>query len=247
MNRLRACLFVIYFVVLTVVMGLGAMPIRAMRHRTLALRYARSWSTLTLWGLSVLCRIRIKVTGRHNLPEGACLIASQHQSFFDGFIWMTLVPRPAYVIKQELTRIPFIGPMLLLSGMVPVERAAGARALRALMKATQEHFDEGRQIVIFPEGTRTQPGERVPLQPGVVALAKQAAVPVIPVATNSGLHWPRRGWLMQPGEITIAIGNALPANAGRSSLIDSIYRSWDALCREAGLPHPVDNSVDLHR
>lgn len=246
MNRIRAILFVTYFVTLTLIMGLIAMPIRALRHRTLALRYAQCWSRLTLWGLRVLCNIRIVVTGAENLPEGACLIASQHQSYFDGFIWMTLVPRPAYVIKQELTRIPFIGPMLLLSGMVPVERAAGAKALRALMKAAQEHFDEGRQIIIFPEGTRTHPGERAPLQPGVVALAKQAAVPVIPVATNSGLHWPRRGWLMQPGEIRIAIGDALPANAGRSSLIDSIYRSWDKLCAGAGLPHPVDNSVDPH-
>lgn len=246
MNRIRAILFVTYFVILTLIMGLVAMPIRALRHRLLALRYAQIWSRLTLWGLKALCNIRITVTGTENLPEGACLIASQHQSFFDGFIWMTLVPKPAYVIKQELTRIPFIGPMLLLSGMIPVERAAGAKALRALMKSAQEHFDEGRQIIIFPEGTRTQPGERVQLQPGIVALAKQAAVPVIPVATNSGLHWPRRGWLMQPGEIRIAIGNALPVSAGRSSLIDSIYCSWDRLCAEAGLPHPVDNSVDLH-
>ncbi|WP_369345752.1 lysophospholipid acyltransferase family protein [Asaia prunellae] len=181
---------------------------------------------------------------RRNLPDTACLIASQHQAYFDGFIWMTLVKRPAYVIKQELTRIPFIGPMLLLSGMVPVERAAGAKALRSLMKATQDHFDEGRQIIIFPEGTRTTPGERAPLQPGIVALAKQAAAPVIPVATNSGKHWPRRGWIMTPGEIVIAIGAPLPANAGRLSLIESIYNSWDTLCEKNGLPRPVDNSVD---
>ncbi|RUT27294.1 1-acyl-sn-glycerol-3-phosphate acyltransferase [Asaia sp. W19] len=244
MNRIRAFLFITYFVILTLIMGIGAMPIRVLRRRDLALRYAQSWSALTLRGLRFFCRIRIRVVGAENLPEGACLIASQHQSFFDGFIWMTLVPGPAYVIKQELTRIPFIGPMLLLSGMVPVEREAGAKALRGLMKATQAHFDASRQIIIFPEGTRTLPGARVPLQPGVVALAKQAAAPVIPVATNSGLHWPRRGWLMQPGEITIAIGEALPANAGRLSLIDSIYKSWDRLSAREDLPHPVDNSVD---
>jgi len=247
MIRIRAWLFMSYFIILTLIMGVIAMPIRALRRHKLALRYAQLWSSLTLRGLSLICRIRITVTGRENLPAGACLVASQHQSFFDGFIWMTIAEQPAYVIKQELTRIPFIGPMLILSGMVPVERAAGAKALRALMKATQEHFDEGRQIIIFPEGTRTVPGERVPLQPGVVALAKQAAVPVIPVATNSGLHWPRRGWLMTPGEIIIAIGEALPANAGRHSLIDSIYRSWDKLCIAHDIPHPVDNSVDLRR
>ncbi|GBQ84650.1 lysophospholipid acyltransferase family protein [Asaia krungthepensis] len=247
MTRIRASLFVTYFIILTLLMGLGAMPIRLLRRRSLALRYAQCWSALTLWGLKNFCRIRITVTGKHHLPTGPCLIASQHQSFFDGFIWMILVPRPAYVIKQELTRIPFIGPMLVLSGMVPVERAAGAKALRALMKTTQEHFDSGRQIIIFPEGTRTPPGERVPLQPGVVALAKQASVPVIPVATDSGLHWPRRGWLMQPGEITVAIGEALPASAGRHSLIDSIYRSWDRLSAASGLPVPVDNSVDSRR
>ncbi|GBR04276.1 1-acyl-sn-glycerol-3-phosphate acyltransferase [Asaia siamensis] len=247
MNRIRALFFIIYFVILTLVMGLGALPIRALRRQEAALRYAQLWSSLTLKGLKFFCGVSVRITGAENLPDGACLIASQHQAYFDGFIWMVLVRRPAYVIKQELTRIPFIGPMLLLSGMVPVERAAGAKALRALMKATQAHFDEGRQIVIFPEGTRTRPGERAALQPGIVALAKQAAAPVIPVATNSGLHWPRRGWVMTPGEIVIAIGKPLPANAGRLSLIDSIYKSWDALCVENGLPRPVDNSVDSPR
>lgn len=244
MNRIRACVFIIYFVVLTLFMGLGALPIRVLKRRSMALSYAQLWSSLTLWGLKTLCRIRIRVTGAENLPDGACLIASQHQAYFDGFIWMTLAPKPAYVIKQELTRIPFVGPMLLLSGMVPVERAAGAKALRMLMTETQERFDEGRQIIIFPEGTRTAPGERVPLQPGVIALAKQAAAPIIPVATNSGLHWPRRGWMMTPGEIIIAIGEPLPAKADRRSLIDSIYTSWNALCDANAMPRPVDNSVD---
>ncbi|GBQ12689.1 lysophospholipid acyltransferase family protein [Swaminathania salitolerans] len=244
MIRVRALLFIVYFVTLTLVMGLGALPIRILRRRDAALRYAQRWSALTLWGLSAFCRIRIRVVGTDHLPDGPCLIAAQHQSYFDGFVWMNLVRNPAYVIKQELTRIPFVGPMLLLSGMIPVERSAGARALRSLMKASQDHFDRDRQIIIFPEGTRTAPGKRVALQPGIVALAKQASVPIIPVATNSGLHWPRRGWLMQPGEIVVAIGAPVPGSAGRASLIDSIYRSWNTLSERENIPHPVDNSVD---
>lgn len=244
MIRTRAFLFIVYFSVLTLAMGLGALPIRLLGRKRAALRYAQLWSKLTLEGLSGLCNIRIRVVGAGNLPDGPCLIASQHQAFFDGFVWMNLVRDPTYVIKQELTRLPFVGPMLLLSGMIPVERAAGAKALRTLMKVTQDHFRSGRQIIIFPEGTRTLPGERVPLQPGIVALAKQASAPVIPVATNSGLCWPRKGWLMRPGEIVISIGQAIPASPGRSSLIESIYASWDEMSKRENMPHPVDNSVD---
>ncbi|MCQ9155492.1 lysophospholipid acyltransferase family protein [Acidomonas methanolica] len=242
MIAFRSALFQLYFLLLTLAMGLGALPIRVLRQERTALAYAKLWCRLVLAGLR-LCGIRVVVEGHERLPAGPCLIASQHQSFFDGFVWMNLVPKPAYIIKQELTRVPLVGPMLLLAGMIPVMRQAGARALRNLMAATQEAFAEGRQIVIFPEGTRTIPGARVPLQPGIVALAKQSPVPVVPVATNSGLFWPRSGWRKTPGVITVAIGNPLPPTEGRSALIAAITAQWEELCARHNLPLPVDNSV----
>ena len=229
MTLLRAGLFNLYFFLLTLGMGLGAFWVRlfAPHH---ALAYAAAWCRLTLRGLQFICGIRIALSGREHLPDGPALIASQHQSAFDTLVWLTLVPRPAYVMKRELTRLPLIGPMLLLAGMIPVDREAGAKALRGLLRETDAAVRDGRQIVIFPEGTRVAAGEIVPLQPGIVALAAHARLPVVPVATNSGRCWSRGAFVKRPGTIHIAISPPiLPAQlAGlkRTALLDSIRVAW---------------------
>ncbi|WP_040509087.1 lysophospholipid acyltransferase family protein [Gluconobacter morbifer] len=245
MSILRGLLFNLYLLLLTLIMGIGALPIRLMKRRALALRYAKLWSRAVLAGFEHLCGVRIRISGTENLPPGPCLIASQHQSFFDGFVWMNLVPLPAYIIKTELTKIPLVGPMLLLSGMIPVERSAGSKALRNMMKATQDAHAAGRQIIIFPEGTRTLPGERQSIQPGIIALARQAGVPVVPVATNSGLFWDRSPWRKHPGTLDVVIGTPLPAVKGREGFTKALDKAWDDLCASHNLPRdPVDNSVD---
>lgn len=242
---LRGLLFNLYFAVLTLAMGLGALPIRLLHRRDLALSYAKAWSRAVLWGFCVIGGVRIEVTGRENLPPGPVLIASQHQSFFDGFVWMNLVPLPGYIIKKELTRIPLVGPMLLLSGMIPVERSAGAKALRDMTRAVTDAGAAGRQIVIFPEGTRALPGERAPIQPGIVALARQAGVPVVPVATNSGLFWDRANARKHPGVLKVVIGAPLPPIRERAAFTAALESAWDKLCETGDLPrHPVDNLVE---
>jgi 1-acyl-sn-glycerol-3-phosphate acyltransferase len=228
----RALLFNIWFFGLTTVMGLAALPIRAFaRHR--AYDYARTWIRLALWGARVLCGIRIALSGSEYLPpEGPALIASQHQSAFDTLIWLTLVPRASYVVKQELTRIPLFGPMLKPAGMIPVDRAGGAAALRGLLQAASAAREDGRQIVIFPEGTRLAPGERTKLQPGIAAVARHLGLPVIPVATDSGLRWGRRAFMKRPGIIHISLGPPIPAGTTREALLAAIEAYWhDAAVR----------------
>ncbi|GBR05982.1 1-acyl-sn-glycerol-3-phosphate acyltransferase [Gluconacetobacter liquefaciens] len=242
----RACLFNLYFVLLTIVMGIAAMPIRLFARRY-ALPYAKLWTRLSVAGLCHICGIRVVVTGREHLPAGPCLLASQHQSAFDTLVWMNLVDRPAYVMKEELTRLPLVGPMLLLAGMIPVRRADGAKALRALLTATAEAAADGRQIVIFPEGTRTQAGETRRLHPGIVAMATHTGLPIIPVATDSGLRWSRKAFVKRPGPIHIAIGPALPADLGKARILGGITAAWQDLSnpfdRNEGTKKPVDNSV----
>lgn len=241
MSLIRGSLFNLYLVLLTLVMGIAAFPIRFTQQRLWALRYAQLWSRAILWGLRSLCGIRIVITGTENLPNGPYLIASQHQSFFDGFVWMNTVPLPAYIIKQELTKIPFVGPMLLLSGMIPVNRTGGSQALRDMMDNVAHSQANGRQIILFPEGTRTRPGQKVALQNGVVALARQAKSPVIPVATNSGLFWPHSPWRKYPGTLVVAIGKPLPTLRGRE-LIPAIEHAWADL-NETHI-HPRQNTSE---
>jgi len=223
---LRACLFNLYFYSLTAVLGVGGIGVRLFAPAR-AFTYARFWVRLVLAGLRAICGIGVTVSGRENLPpSGAVLLASQHQSAFDTLVWMTLVDAPSYVVKRELTWIPLFGPLLRPAGMIPVNRAAGAAALRALLAATQAARDAGRQIVIFPEGTRVAPGARVKLQPGIAAIATRLALPVIPVATDSGVFWARRAFMKYPGTIHIAIGPPIPAGTQKAPLLAAIEGWW---------------------
>jgi len=239
---LRATLFNLYFLVLTLIMGLAAFWIRfiAPQH---ALPYAKAWARLTLAGLERICGIRTTITGLEHLPAGEpVLIASQHQSAFDTLVWMNLVPRPAYVMKRELTRIPLVGPMLLLAGMIPLEREGGARALRELMRETDRAVADRRQIIIFPEGTRVANGAQVPLHPGVAALAGHTGLPVVPVATDSGRCWSREAFIKRPGTIRIDIARPTMPGLRRGPLLDAIRDGWSNAAAPSG-DRPVDMSV----
>ncbi|MCQ8240959.1 lysophospholipid acyltransferase family protein [Rhizosaccharibacter radicis] len=248
MTILRAALFNLYFVVLTVAMGIAALPVRLV-FRSHALAYAQRWAGWSLNGLHAICGIRLKVTGLEHLPgDGPALLVSQHQSAYDTLVWMNLVPRPAYVMKQELVRIPLVGPMLLLSGMIPLDRGAGAGALRALLRDAGSAVADRRQIVIFPEGTRVAAGQSVPLQPGVAALASHLGVPVLPVSTDSGRCWSRRAFIKRRGVIHIDIGAPLPPGLRRAALLDAVRAGWTGLETARGLAPPsasrVTNPVD---
>ena len=133
---LRSLLFSFWFYGLTTVLGVAGIFVRLLaRHR--ALGFARFWIRLSLAGLRAICGIEYRVTGREHLPAaGAALLASQHQSAFDTLVWFLLLPAPSYVMKRELTRVPLFGPLLLPAGMIPIDRRAGAAALRGVLEAT---------------------------------------------------------------------------------------------------------------
>ncbi|QDH13090.1 1-acyl-sn-glycerol-3-phosphate acyltransferase [Formicincola oecophyllae] len=244
----RGTLFNLYFLLLTLAMGLAALPIRATRNQALALRYAQRWARAVLWGFEHLCHVPVKVTGQAHLQENIrggkpMLILAQHQSFFDGFIWMNLVPRPAYVIKQELTRIPLVGPMLILAGMIPIDRKGGAAALKTMMEAVLKAQSEGRQVILFPQGTRTQPGEHVPLQAGAAALVRQAASQgrppaVMPAITDSGLSWPRSPWRKHAVPLHVVVGTPLAVEGLKSrAVLEATQAAWSKLEASSGVNH----------
>jgi 1-acyl-sn-glycerol-3-phosphate acyltransferase len=238
---LRSFAFNVWFYGLTTVMLLGSLLVRAVAPGRVQ-GYAQAWVRLALGGLRPLCGITWEVTGTEHLsPNGPALIASMHQSAFDTLIWAVLQPRFTYVLKRELLRIPLFGAMLRLTGMIAVDRRGGASAVRELMRAADRAVAERRQIVIFPEGTRVVPGSRVPLLPGIVALAVRTKLPVIPVATDSGLHWGRRAFRKQPGAIRIAIQPPIEPGLSRDALLARIENAF--AIGSALLSEPVDKSV----
>ena len=238
---LRSLAFNLYFYSLTFVLSIVGIGVRIFAPARTA-DFARFWIRLVLRAAERICGITLELSGREHLPEGgAMLLAAQHQSAYDTLIWMLLLPRTTYVVKQELMRLPLFGPLLKGAGMIGVDRKAGSVALKQLTADAQEATRQGRQIVIFPEGTRVAPGVRVPLRPGIAALATRLDLPVIPVATDSGRHWGRRSFLRSPGPIHVAICPPLAIDAGTTPLLERIVESW--ITAEHSFGVPGDNSV----
>lgn len=237
---LRSTLFNMTFFAVGLALTLAGTVVRLIDpDRVLAV--ARLWARVNVAALRLICGIRLQVTGLEHLPDGAALIASAHQSAFDTMVWLTLVPRCAYVLKHELVRLPLFGKLILDCGMIAVKRDGGAASLRHLLREGDRAAKEARQIVIFPEGTRVAPGMRVKLQPGVAALAARTGLPVIPVATDSGRYWGRRAFRKYPGVIRIAILPPIEAGLRRDELMRRLDAAFAAGAES--LATPVDNSV----
>ena len=196
-------------------------------HRVLDV--AQLWARVMVWAARAFCGIRVQVSGLEQVGSGAALIASRHQSAFDTFVWLTLVPRCCYVLKRELLRIPLFGPLLPLAGMIAVDREGGAAALRGLMREGERAKREGRQIVIFPEGTRAAPGSLLPLQPGVAALAVRTATARHPRGDELG---PLLG---APGVPQASRHRPYPTCSSPSRLAPGAISSWRASRRNCGV------------
>ncbi|MDD3181683.1 MAG: lysophospholipid acyltransferase family protein [Alphaproteobacteria bacterium] len=206
------------------------------------LKTIRFWQ----WGVMFLARfivgIKYKVVGWENVPKGACIIASKHQSAYETCLLHILFGDPAIVLKKELTRIPIWGWYAKYSGLIPIDRKGGVKSLSIMKKACDDAVKAGRKIVIFPQGTRVAPGVKKPYKVGVVALYQDLDIPVVPVALNSGLFWPKKGWLKYPGTVTIAFLPPIPAGLSRSQMMRRLEHDVETeSARLAGISVPYTN------
>jgi 1-acyl-sn-glycerol-3-phosphate acyltransferase len=241
MTTLRSAIFNALVFVLTWTVMLLSLPLlaapRAALHAVL-----RVWARIVIWLLRAVCGVRVEMRGLGHIPPGGCVLAAKHQSAFDTAIWLALLPDAAYVLKRELLSIPVYGWLARKAEMIPVDRTGGGAALRAMLRQAVAALAAGRQVVIFPEGTRTAPGERVPYQPGVVAIAAASSAPVIPVATDSGRIWGRRAFRKHPGVIRVSVLPPLPGGLNRAALMSALEEAIETETA-ALLAEPVDKSV----
>jgi 1-acyl-sn-glycerol-3-phosphate acyltransferase len=231
MTILRSALFNAAFFAVSFVMTLAASVARVVAPDRV-LDVAMLWARILVAAVRMICGIRLQVSGLEQIPPGAALIASRHQSAFDTFVWLTLLPRCCYVFKDDLLRIPLFGPLIKRAGMIAVDRGGGGGAIRSRLRQADRAVREQRQIVIFPEGTRAEPGSPRALQPGIAALAARTGLPVIPVATDSGHCWGRRAFRKRAGTIRIVIGPAIPPQTERKALIQALEDAMAAIDRE---------------
>lgn len=212
---LRSILFAAAFYIATALHLLLGSPL-LLGPRSWAMVGLRSHARTSLWLLRAIVGTHMEVRGREHLPAGACLVAAKHQSAWDTFALVLLFRDPALVMKAELMHIPFYGWFSRKFGMIPIRRESGPSALRELVRAARARIAAGREVLIFPEGTRRAPGAPADYKPGVVLLYESLGVPCVPVALNSGLYWPRRRLDRYPGTIVVEFLEPLPPGLKRA-------------------------------
>ena len=187
--------------------------------RSSIMSIARAWARSSIWLLRVVCNVKVEYRGLEKIPNGPLLVASKHQSMWETFALLQFFDQPLYILKRELTLIPFFGWYLIKAGMIAVDRRAGGRALLKMVRQASEEVRRGRQLIIFPEGTRRPVGAPPQYKPGVAQLYASCRENCLPVALNSGLFWPRRTFMRYPGTLVIEFLDLLPPGLPRDEFL----------------------------
>lgn len=210
MQWLRSVVFTVFFMLFTVVYAAIFVLVGPFLPWPARFGMAHVWANSVLGALRVLCGLRYEVEGRENLPAGeACVALVKHSSAWETVAQAAFLPPQVWVLKRELTWIPFIGWGIRLLRAIAIDRGAGGAAVRQLIEQGRRRLAEGKWIVVFPEGTRMKPGETRRYGVGGAAVAVDSGARIVPVAHNAGYFWPRRGLLKRPGTIRVVIGRPI--------------------------------------
>ena len=204
MILLRSLIFNVLFYLNTAVWLVIALPTFFMPYRAI-LWIAKTWGRCNLVLLRVVAGIDCEIRGREKIPPGALIVAPKHQSAWETFALLPLFDNPLFIVKRELEWIPIFGWLMIKGRMVPVNRGAGSQALAAMTERARLELSDGRQLIIFPEGTRRPAGAEPRYKYGVAHLYAAEGVPCLPIALNSGLFWPRRSILRFPGTVLVEV------------------------------------------
>jgi 1-acyl-sn-glycerol-3-phosphate acyltransferase len=246
---LRSILFVpVFYINTALFVVLGSFLLFGPRRY--AMMGLKAHAIVTLWLLKIIVGTRMEVRGREKLPKPPYLVASKHQSAWDTFALIPIFTDPALVMKAELRHIPFYGWFSRKFEHVFVARERGPSALRKLVRDAKDRADAGREVLIFPEGTRRAPAAAPDYKPGAVALYEGLGLPCVPMALNSGLYWPRRSLMRYPGTIIVEILDPIPANLPRAEFRAELQHRIETaasrlIVEAARSPDPPPISADV--
>jgi 1-acyl-sn-glycerol-3-phosphate acyltransferase len=202
-----------------------------------------------LWLLERIVGTTLEVRGLDKVPDGACLVAAKHQSAWETFGLIPLFRDPALLMKRELFWIPLHGWFSHKFEMIPVDRDKGPAALRRMVREAKKRAAQGREIIIFPEGTRRAPGAPPDYKTGVVLLYESLGIPCVPLALNSGAFWPRRSFVRHPGIIVVEILDPIPPGLPKAEFLPRLIATIEtasarllaeAKAEEHGVGRPVN-------
>jgi 1-acyl-sn-glycerol-3-phosphate acyltransferase len=218
---LRSLLFNILFYPVFVFWAVIALP-TLMMPRAALMKVASWWARSNILLMRVICNIKVEFRGVEKIPKGPLVVAAKHQSMWETISLLRFFDAPFFVLKRELTWIPLFGLFVVKANMIAIDRGAGGRALRAIMRRAEEEVRHGRQFVIFPEGTRRPVGAPPHYKSGVSMIYADCGVPCLPVALNSGLFWPRRTFMRYPGTLVVEFLDPLPPGLPRGEFMARI-------------------------
>ncbi|MBN9252865.1 MAG: 1-acyl-sn-glycerol-3-phosphate acyltransferase [Mesorhizobium sp. 61-13] len=231
MLYIRSLAFNFVFYVSLIVQMIFWAPFYFLSSRRLAWFVPKFWSRSSLWLYEKMALTKSEISGQENLPEGSFILAPKHQSFWDAIAFFPFLKDPLYILKRELTWIPFFGWYVLKMRMIPVHRGSRSRALKAVVAATKAEMARNpRQLIIYPEGTRRAPGDEPNYKWGIVELYSELGIPVVPVAHMAGLYWPRRKFLRFPGTVKARFLKPIPAGLGKEEFMQRLISETEAAC-----------------
>ena len=225
MTLIRSLTFLLLAYAVTLATMLIGIPVAIVSRRGFS-RFARAWARTLLWLAETLLGVRAVIEGR--LPHGPTLVAAKHESAYETLLLMALLDDPVIVLKREIADVPVFGPLTRRHGVIPVDRAANAAALRRMLAAADVAKAQARAVLIFPEGTRVPHGEAPPLQAGFAGLYGRLGLPVVPVATDAGVNWPK-GLRKTPGVIRLRFGTPIPPGLPRKAAEAAVHAAINAL------------------
>jgi len=207
----------------TLCLGLVFLPAMLVAKKRMTHFIPRFWTGSLLFFARIFCGITHEVRGGGHIVRGPAIYAMKHQSAWETLALWHILPEPVFILKKELLTIPIFGQYLAASPIIAIDRKAGQKAIASMLEQARGHLAKGRQIVIFPEGTRIKPGETGKYRSGVAALYEAFPdVPLIPVALNSGLYWGRNSFVRKPGEIIIEFSSPVPAGLERGAFLETL-------------------------
>ena len=223
---MRSLIFSALFYINITVRMIAALPTILLPYSALH-GVLRHYAISTLWFLRVICGTTVEWRGRDKLPAGPCIVACKHQSAWETFALFVVLPDPTYVLKRELMWLPLFGWLATKARMIPIDRGSHSKALASMTAAARREAARGRQIVIFPEGTRRPPGAKPRYLPGVAFLYAELGLPCVPVALNSGLFWPRRSWRRYPGTILAEMLDPIPPGLEKREFLSRLQAATE--------------------
>lgn len=226
---IRSIIFVLWIYLTMVLFAFLCLPLIIFSQRA-AVEAVRFWIKNTKLALRIICGIKTEIRGVENIPDGPLIWASKHQSMYDAFVPWLVLDHPAIVIKKELLWYPVFGWYAWRTDMIAIDRAGGSKTLRNMIQASRARMEADRQLLIFPEGTRQLPGAEPKYRPGVFGMYHELDVPVVPVATNIGLCWPRRGIRRRKGTVVIDILPVIETGLQKKSFMATLENTIEPAC-----------------